>query len=83
MHPAGSFCSLPGALSAPVAATDTFPSHLSVTMVTIVFCMVEGGKQYAAKSRRDAREVHVQLVALLRSVLLQVRSETGSRGKLV
>ena len=40
--------------------------------VTMVFCAVEGGKQYATWQRKDAREVHNELVAVMKSVLLQV-----------
>ena len=42
----------------------------------MVFCMVDGGKQFAAKHRHDARVVHAELVALIRGLLRQV----GGRG---
>ena len=38
----------------------------------MVFCSVEGGKQYSAWNRQDAREVHLQLLAVMYSVLRQV-----------
>ncbi len=40
--------------------------------VSMVFSIVDGGKQYASKHREDAEEVHLQLLAVMRSVLLQV-----------
>ena len=41
--------------------------------------MVDGGKQFAAKHRHDARVVHAELVALIRGLLRQVQwgGETG------
>ena len=39
----------------------------------MVFCMVDGGKQFAAKHRHDARVVHAEMVALIRGLLRQVR----------
>ena len=50
-------------------AEDRQHAHPSVTMV---FCCVDGGKQFVAKHRRDAEHVHQQLVAVMRSVLVQV-----------
>ena len=41
-------------------------------LVTAVFCSVEGGKQYAARHRTDARSVHLELLAVSRSVLRHV-----------
>ena len=43
----------------------------------MVFCMVDGGKQFAAKHRHDARVVHAELVALIRGLLRQVRWRGG------
>lgn len=41
--------------------------------MTMVFCMVDGGKAFAARHRRDAPAVHRTLAAVVRSVLRQVR----------
>ena len=50
-------------------AEDRQQAHPSVTMV---FCSVDGGKQFVAKYRSDAEHVHQQLVAVMRSILVQV-----------
>ena len=60
----GAMTSLLGAGSA-----DQKEGHPPVTMV---FCCVDGGKQFVAKHRRDAEQLHQQLVAVMRSVLMQV-----------
>jgi len=46
--------------------------------VTMVFCAVDGGKQFTTWQRRDARDVHNELVAVMRSVLLQVIRRLGA-----
>ena len=38
----------------------------------MVFASLEGGKLYAAQNRIDGRAVHMQVVALMRSILRQV-----------
>ena len=40
--------------------------------VTAVFCMVDGGKAFAAKSKTDAKKVHHEIVAIMRNVLRHV-----------
>jgi hypothetical protein len=44
----------------------------------MVFCAVDGGKQFTTWQRRDARDVHNELVAVMRSVLLQVIRRLGA-----
>ena len=46
-------------------------------LVTMVFCSVDGGKQYVGRHRHDALDVHTELVAVMRSVLLQVGTNTS------
>ena len=59
-----------GSLIAPLTSTEDLPEGLPP--VTMVFSSVEGGKQYSAWHRQDAREVHLQLLAVMYSVLRQV-----------
>ena len=63
-----------GALHTSLSPNDVVatPSGNLPVNVTMVFCTVDGGKQYVLRYRREAREVHLQLVALIRSMLLQV-----------
>lgn len=63
-----------GALHTSLSPNDVVatPSGNLPVNVTMVFCTVDGGKQYVLRYRREAREVHLQLVALIRSTLLQV-----------
>ena len=41
-------------------------------LVTAVFCSAEGGKQYASWRRLDAREVHLELLTVMRNILRQI-----------
>ena len=65
----------PGSLCAPLSASDLVPAGVVLPAVTMVFCMADGGKTYASKHRRDARDVHAQLLATMRSVLRQARGK--------
>ena len=39
----------------------------------MVFCSIEGGKQYASlRSKADVRDVHMELIAVMRGALKQV-----------
>ena len=49
-------------------------------LVTMVFCSVDGGKQYVGRHRQDALNVHTELVAVMRSVLLQVGTNLELEG---
>ena len=60
---------------------DSAESQKGHPSVTMVFFSVDGGKQFVAKHRRDAEHVHQQLVAVMRSVLVQVEGN-GWRGTL-
>ncbi len=77
---------MPADDAAQGSSTSLAGSKIRLPDVTIVFCAVEGGKTYSVRSsRRDFRAVHVKLVALIRSVLRQVRSRAllnGSSGGL-
>ena len=42
--------------------------------MTMVFCMVDGGKMYAIRHRRDARLVHLGCLSVVLSTLRQVRA---------
>ena len=77
------FIQISGTASAPLNSSDHIQDEeapvgfkplgsLLIAPVTMVFCCVDGGKQFATRQRRDAREVHNELVAVMRSVLLQV-----------
>ena len=61
-----------GAVFSPLGSSDSANSVI-LPPVTMVFCSVDCAKQYISRQRRDAHEVHNELVAVLRSVLLQVR----------
>ena len=40
--------------------------------ITMVFCMVDGGKLYAVRHRKDARMVHLCCASIILSTLRQV-----------
>ncbi|GAX78935.1 hypothetical protein CEUSTIGMA_g6375.t1 [Chlamydomonas eustigma] len=62
-----------GSLFAPLTPLDRIPSSsLGLTRISMVFCMVEGGKAYASRSRGDAQQVIAEIAALMRSLLRQV-----------
>jgi hypothetical protein len=61
-----SFGHEPGGLTTPKGSVNLPP-------VTMVFAIVDGGKQYAAKHRQAAEDVHLQLMSVMRTVLLQVK----------
>ena len=61
-----------GALLAPLGLRDPLSAG-SLPPVTMVFCSIEGGKQYASlRSKADARDVHMELIAVMRGALKQV-----------
>ena len=63
---------LAGAFLAPLGPRDP-QSAVSLPPVTVVFCSIEGGKQYASsRSKADARDMHLELVAIMRGALRQV-----------
>ena len=55
------FCA-PGTLQAPLGPFDVAQPIPNITMV---FCMVEGGKVFAARSRADAKVVHETLSSVI------------------
>ncbi len=61
-------CVHAGALLAPLGSRDLLPAG-PLPPVTMVFCSVEGGKQYAAWRRHDAHEVHLQLVSTMQRLV--------------
>lgn len=61
-----------GALFAPVSSCDIALTGLELPPVTVVFCMVDAGKQFALRHRRDAHLIHHVLEAVVRSILRQV-----------
>ena len=55
---------------APFSASE---SNLeALPPVTMVFCAIENGKQYAGWHRADAQVVHNEMSALMRSILRQI-----------
>ena len=61
-----------GAFLAPLGSRDPLSAG-SLPPVTMVFCSIEGGKQYASlRSKADARDVHLELIAVMRGALKQV-----------
>ena len=63
-----------GAFLAPLGSHDP---QISVPLppVTMVFCSVEGGSQYASsasKGKADAHDVHLELLAVMRGALRQL-----------
>ena len=63
-----------GALLFPLGPRDTL-STLAVgplPHVTAAFCSIEGGKQYASSNKQDARDVHLELLAVMYGVLRSV-----------
>ena len=60
-----------GAMTSLLEAKST-GQHEGHPSVTMVFCCVDGGKQFVAKHRNDAQHVHQELVAVMRSILIQV-----------
>ena len=69
-----------GTSQAPLSSSDVTqevassnePGTALLPNVTMVFCSVDGGKQFVSRHRRDAQMVHNVLVSMLRSVLQQV-----------
>ena len=60
-----------GSSSYPLGLGDRLPAGLWIPPVTVVFCKVDGGG-HSMISRREAEEVHVEVVALMCSVIRQV-----------
>ena len=61
-----------GAFLGPLGSRDPLSAG-SLPHVTMVFCSIEGGKQYAfSKSKADVRDVNLELVAIMRGALRQV-----------
>ena len=74
-----------GAFLAPLGSRDPLPP-VPLPSITMVFCSVEGGSQYASsasKGKADAHDVHLELLAVMRGALRQlpggylVRRQTG------
>ena len=59
-------------VAASLNSIDKIPTSVISPMVTMVFAMVDGGKQFAARQRREGAVVHSRLSAMMRSVLRQV-----------
>lgn len=66
------YFSAPGALLAPVSSADVALTGLELPHVTIAFCAVDDAKAYSLRNRSDARQVHLALQAVIRSVVRQV-----------
>ncbi|KAG1652770.1 hypothetical protein FOA52_009371, partial [Chlamydomonas sp. UWO 241] len=62
----------PGTLSLPLSSDEIVPPGLPDVAVTMVFASVEGAKMFTAMNRRTARYAHDEIVAVMRSVLLQM-----------
>ena len=62
-----------GSSSYPLGLGDRLPAGLWIPPVTVVFCKVDGCGHSMISSRREADEVHAELVALMCSILRQVR----------
>ena len=45
---------------------------MGLATVTMVFCSVDGGKAFATRHRSSAKEVHAELVAVMRNALRSV-----------
>ena len=59
-------------MNVPLTRSDCPPGVEGLSRVTAVFCMVDGGKAYAAKNRSEAKLVNCELVAVIRNALRQV-----------
>ena len=68
--------SIVGTLNAPLAALDKVSSSTLSPPATIVFAMVDGGRAYVSKYRRDGFDVHVHLEAVMRSIHCRIGSRT-------
>ena len=66
------FLHTPGTLHVPLATSDRPPVGMGLVHVTAVFCMVDGGKAYVARSRSDSKLVNRELLAVMRNALRQV-----------
>ena len=63
-----------GAFLAPLGSRDPLPP-VPLPSITMVFCSVEGGSQYASsasKGKADAHDVHLELLAVMRGALRQL-----------
>ena len=70
-----------GSSFSPLGLADRLPAGLWIPPVTVVFCKVDGGG-HSMISRREADEVHSEIVALMCSVMRQVRdSAAGQWGR--
>ena len=70
-------------MNIPLTQSDRPPGAEGLSCVTAVFCMVDGGKAYAAKNRSEAKLVNHKLVAVIRNALRQVNAGTLKRVYLV
>ena len=66
------YAALAGSSVSPLSLGDRLPAGLWIPPVTVVFCKVDGAG-HSMISRQEAEEVHVEVVALMCSVLRQVR----------
>ena len=59
--------------------------HVSAALppVTMVFAMVDGGKLFAMRHRKDARAVHLCCASVILSTLRQVGGQGGVGGQWV
>ena len=57
-----------GSSFSPLGLADRLPAGLWIPPVTVVFCKVDGGG-HSMISRREADEVHSEIVALMCSVM--------------
>ena len=61
-----------GARQAPLGSKDTLSFSGPLPLVTVAFCVVDGGKQYAAWNKADVHSVHDELMTIMHGVLTQI-----------
>ena len=66
-----------GTLAAPLNSLDKISSRVITPPVTMVFAMVDGGKQFSTRQRREGFRIHQKLSAMMRSILRQVLAQGG------
>ena len=65
----GGYFDAPGSFGFPLGSADKSKSNVCEPFVATVFLQVDGGKAYATKYRSDAVELHLTLLALIKSTL--------------
>ncbi|GAX74578.1 hypothetical protein CEUSTIGMA_g2027.t1 [Chlamydomonas eustigma] len=64
------YFSAPGSMEAPLMGIHE--GQISLPPVTMVFCCVEGGKEYAKKHREEAHAIHLLIAGIIRCTLREV-----------